>query len=276
MTDKTELQNAAGDKIFTGPPTIQAALSAAMLDIGAVGKGEYNDFAKYNFRGIDAVVNASSPAFKAHGIVVMPELLDVRYDDVKTSQNKMQTACRVIVKYVFTGPAGDQLSATVAGEAWDGGDKATPQAMSVAFRIALLQALCLPTHQPEVDARPPYERVAPTKMTKDQLATMQAAFKNAGMSGDEGRDARLALFKDTLGRDTNGGDLTDDEADKVIAALDTGELTEAQQADLEQTLGAKPVGPREAAAEVGRKLKGQSAEDAKQSANETDQLEGNI
>lgn len=53
-------------------------------------------------------------------------------------------------------------------------------------------------------------------------------------------------------------------------------LTEGQQADLEQTLGAQPIGPREAAAEVGRKLKGQSAEDAKQSANETDQAEGNI
>lgn len=271
----------------TTQPSIQEVLSAAMLDIGAVAKGEFNDFARYNFRGIDAVVNASSPAFKKHGIVVMPNLVSVRYDDVKTSQNKVQTACRVVVDYTFTGPAGDQLHCTVAGEAWDGGDKATPQAMSVAFRIALLQALCLPTHDPEVDARRPYERVAPEPMTSDQLAAMQAGFKAAGMSGDEGRDARLALFKDLLKRDTNGGDLTTDEAATVIEALSKGEPTPEQQANLEQALGAQPIEekpptPAQAATEVGRNLQKKAAAErekraqAKQAADETDSSEGNI
>ena len=221
-------------------PTIEEALNAAMIDIGAVGKGEYNDFAKYNFRGIDAVVNASSPAFKKHGIVVMPYLESVRYDDVKTSNNKMQTACRVVVEYHFTGPAGDSLIAKVAGEAWDGGDKATPQAMSVAFRIALLQALALPTHDPEVDARPPYERATPQPMTKDQFARMQEGFKLRDMSGPDNKVARADMFKDVLGRETNGGDLTTDEAEKVNEALFGGELTPEQQANLSQSLGAQP------------------------------------
>ncbi len=39
----------------------------------------------------------------------------------------------------------------------DGGDKATAKAMSVAFRIALLQALALPTSEPDPDSSS-YER----------------------------------------------------------------------------------------------------------------------
>ena len=39
----------------------------------------------------------------------------------------------------------------------DGGDKATAKAMSVAFRIALLQALALPTSEPDPDSTS-YER----------------------------------------------------------------------------------------------------------------------
>ena len=42
-------------------------------------------------------------------------------------------------------------------EVVDSGDKATAKAMSVAFRTALLQALCLPTDEPDPDASS-YER----------------------------------------------------------------------------------------------------------------------
>jgi len=55
------------------------------------------------------------------------------------------------------GPGGDRLEATVAGEAMDAGDKATAKAMSVAFRIVLLQALALPTDDTDPDATS-YER----------------------------------------------------------------------------------------------------------------------
>jgi hypothetical protein len=60
----------------------------------------------------------------------------------------------VIVKvaYVFTGPGGDQLLSRVIGEAMDSGDKAVPKAMSVAYRIALLQVLNLPTTEPDPDS----------------------------------------------------------------------------------------------------------------------------
>ena len=40
----------------------------------------------------------------------------------------------------------------MAAESWDTGDKAMPKAMSVAMRTALIQALALPTDEPDPDS----------------------------------------------------------------------------------------------------------------------------
>jgi hypothetical protein len=68
-------------------------------------------------------------------------------------------------KYTFYGPQGDSVTAAVAAEAMDSGDKAVAKAMSVAMRIALLQTLNLPTDEPDPDATS-YERSSaqPTQM----------------------------------------------------------------------------------------------------------------
>jgi hypothetical protein len=72
---------------------------------------------------------------------------------------------KVKVTYTFIGANGDSIKATVVGEAMDAGDKATAKAMSVAFRTALLQALSLPTDEPDPDSSS-YERSS----AKDVLA----------------------------------------------------------------------------------------------------------
>lgn len=133
-------------------PSVYAALSAVMADVRAVGKDGFNTHQSYKFRGIDATVNAVGPALRAHNVIVVPDVLSVVYDSVTTTQNKASTACRVHVAYTFYGPRGDSLRATVIGEAWDSGDKSAPKAMSVAFRTALLQALTLPTDDPDPDS----------------------------------------------------------------------------------------------------------------------------
>lgn len=133
-------------------PTVTAALVAVMDDVGAVGKGDRNRQQGFNFRGIDAVVNAVSPAFRRHGVTVRPNVQSVEYATMTTKAGGTLNSCRVIVTYTFTGPAGDSVEATVAAEAFDSGDKATPKAMSVAMRTALLQTLALPTDEPDPDA----------------------------------------------------------------------------------------------------------------------------
>lgn len=127
------------------------ALADVMSRVQAVGKSGHNPHGNYDFRGIDAVVNAVGPALRAARVVVVPAVQQVEYSVVETSRGKPANACRVTVSYTFYHGA-ESLTAVVAAEAWDHGDKAAPKAMSVALRTALLQALCLPTDEPDPDS----------------------------------------------------------------------------------------------------------------------------
>lgn len=133
-------------------PKIYAALAKVMADCDHVAKRDRNDHQKFMFRGIDAVLNAVGPVLRKHSVIVTPDIESVTYMPVTTTNNKSATACRVVVAYSFHAVDGSSLSVKVAGEAWDHGDKATPKAMSVAFRTALLQALALPTDEPDPDS----------------------------------------------------------------------------------------------------------------------------
>ena len=137
------------------PPTVQEALARVMGDVRAVGKDEKNKHQGFKFRGIDAVLNAVGPALRSHCVIVTPHLDSLTRRQTTTAGGSTMNCVDVVVTYTFTGPAGDVLTATVPGEAFDSGDKATPKAMSVAFRTALLQALALPTLDTDPDAESP-------------------------------------------------------------------------------------------------------------------------
>lgn len=134
-------------------PAIYSDLVKVMRSVGHVGKGDFNQHQKFNFRGIDGVLNAVGPALREHGVVVFPFLVNATYEEVQTSGGKKSTACRIDVEYVFASSQdGSTVTAKVAAESWDTGDKAMPKAMSVAFRTALIQALALPTDEPDPDS----------------------------------------------------------------------------------------------------------------------------
>lgn len=141
-------------------PTIQQALAAVMNEIIAVGKDGRNTSQNYNFRGVDAVVNAAGPAFRKHGVVPMPRVLASERASVEVgAKRSLMREVVLKVAYDFHGPAGDVLSCEVEAEALDSGDKATSKAMSVAYRTALLQVLAIPTDDPDPDTQS-YERAA--------------------------------------------------------------------------------------------------------------------
>lgn len=156
----------------TDLPTVVQALSAAMDDIGAVRKDQINQHQRFNFRGVDAVVNAASPAFRRHGIVVAPTVLEKELHETKTAKGAVMANVYLTVRYDFYGPRGDSISATVASESFDSGDKATAKAMSVAFRTALLQTLALPTDEIDDPDHVTYERAgaAPTPTRREAEA----------------------------------------------------------------------------------------------------------
>lgn len=140
---------------------VNEALAAVMADVTSVGKTERNSHQNYSFRGIDAVVNAVGPALRRHGVVLIPEVLSLEAEQVSVGRNNTQMrSVTVQVRYTFIGPDGDGVSGVAVGESMDSGDKATPKAMSVALRTFLLQALMLPTDEPDPDSFS-YEVAAP-------------------------------------------------------------------------------------------------------------------
>jgi hypothetical protein len=141
----------------TDKPTVHEALAAVMGDVQAVRKADRNSQQGYAFRGIDAVVNAVGPVLRKHGVIITPTNVEAHYRDVTTSTGKPSRECTVLVTYRVYGPAGDFIEAMAPGESMDFGDKGAPKAMSVAMRIVLLQALCIPTDEPDPDSQS-YER----------------------------------------------------------------------------------------------------------------------
>ena len=137
---------------------IAQALSEVMKAVGGIAKKDKNTSQGFNFRGIDSVVNAVSPALQKFGVVVVPSVEEYEYHTVEIGRNRTAMGhVKVKVSYTFIGANGDAIKATVVGEAMDSGDKATAKAMSVAFRTALLQSLALPTDEVDPDAQS-YER----------------------------------------------------------------------------------------------------------------------
>lgn len=133
-------------------PTVVEALSAVMEDVQAVGKTGRNTQQNYNFRGVDAVVNAVGPVLRKHGVVVVPVAAEVVEERYTTKTGTAMKGVTATITFRFYGPAGDWIDAQVCGESSDSGDKAVPKAHSVAYRTMLLQALCIPTDDPDPDA----------------------------------------------------------------------------------------------------------------------------
>lgn len=159
------------------PAPVVVALSRVMEDVRAVEKKDRNNDQNYSFRGVDAVMNAVGPALRDHGVVIMPMCEQANYRDVLTSRGKPSRECTVMVRYRFYGPKGDYIEAVTPGESMDFGDKGAPKAMSVAYRTVLLQALCLPTHEPEPDSAT-YER-APEPAREERVELSPADMARA-------------------------------------------------------------------------------------------------
>jgi hypothetical protein len=153
------------------PPSIIEALADVMADVRAIAKKDFNDFHKFNFRGIDTVLEHVGPALRDHRIVPIPEVRNIHSDDLTAKDGKRKRGVTLTVAYTFYGPRGDSITTVVPGEANDTEDKATSKAMSVAYRTALLQVLAIPTGERDPHAGPP---VSP------KLARLRAEAKTLG------------------------------------------------------------------------------------------------
>lgn len=138
---------------------VYEAWSAVMQSVRAIAKDDKNTQQGFNFRGIDATMQAVGPALREHGVFVVPSGQEIRAESYATRSGTQMKNVTVTVQYTVFGPAGDTFSGLAYGEAADVGDKAVTKAQSVALRTFLLQSLMVPTGDPDPDAVS-HERVA--------------------------------------------------------------------------------------------------------------------
>lgn len=117
--------------------TVVQRILAVADEVGVVAP-EKSGGVPFKFRGIDQVVAALTPLFNKHGLFAVPQGA-VQLLSQAPAAGKTLTKADVTVKYRFYGYQGDHLDAEVPGQADDFADRSTAQAMSVAFRILLLQ-----------------------------------------------------------------------------------------------------------------------------------------
>lgn len=130
---------------------VHIAWIRVMRDVKAVRKDKVADIKtdkggyRFNFRGIDQVLNAVGPALRRHGVMVLP--VDV---DVKQAGQRMRETT-VKVTYEITGPMGDTKRVASSGEGLDVGERGLAKALTTAYRNMLIVALTIPTDDPKMD-----------------------------------------------------------------------------------------------------------------------------
>jgi hypothetical protein len=103
----------------------------------------------FAFRGIDGTVAHLTPFLHKYGVFLSPETIIAQVTPNAVGQRTVKTT-ETLVQYNVYGPEGkSDITLVVPGLADDFADRSTAQAMSVAYRIALLQLFHLPTHTKE-------------------------------------------------------------------------------------------------------------------------------
>lgn len=166
------------------------SINKVMAQIGAIGKNSKNSSQGFMYRGVDAVMNALSPALIDNKVFVVPEVLDQSREERINAKGTtlIYSVCKV--KYTFFAEDGTSISATVIGEGMDSGDKATNKAMSIAFKYACFQVFCIPTEEmvdPDAEChevQPKGKEVTPLYITDEQKAKIMAEVNRTGVSPD--------------------------------------------------------------------------------------------
>lgn len=158
---------------------IYEGISLVMSQIEPIAKGRTNSQgAGFKFRGIDDVMNELQPALVKAKIFIVPEVIESKREEKTTAKGGNLTYSILTIKFTFYAEDGTNVSATVIGEAFDSGDKASNKAMSIGFKYACLQVFCIPTEDtkdPDAeshDVTPKSKQAAPDK---SELVSVKAA-----------------------------------------------------------------------------------------------------
>jgi hypothetical protein len=141
-------------EIETAGTGVFEAFIAVQQDIGAIGKNKRvtEGPARFNFRGVDDVMDALHDPMARRGLICVPQVQERIPETRHTRNGGVMNVVHLRVRFAFYGPDGSTFAAEGWGEGQDSGDKATGKAHSMAYKSALLQAFHIPVEgTPDAD-----------------------------------------------------------------------------------------------------------------------------
>lgn len=158
---------------------IYGAICDIMSDVGSIDKLKKNTQQNYTFRGVDDVYNALQPVLVKHRVFPVPMIVSEVREDRQSAKGNNLIYTIIHVKYRFYADDGSYVDAEVVGEGMDSGDKSANKAMSVAYKYAMFQLLCIPTEavDPDYETHAVQPKVQePAKATPEQVKLLTQAY----------------------------------------------------------------------------------------------------
>lgn len=205
------------------PPAVSVfvAWARVMRDVQAVTKdGVYNGGGtRYNFRGVDAMINAFGPACRRHGVIVVPIRVTSQHAPATSSKGSAMRETLAVVTWRVYGPDGSHFDGESEGESLDTADKGTAKAQSVALRAFLIAVGLVPTDEKDpdsvvhergeralVDPLPYRDEIANPGTSAARLRQMRVEIQRHRIGGvlvvnENGDDEALMAMLDRLGRE---------------------------------------------------------------------------
>lgn len=142
----------AGSRTDVGTPSIHVLMGTILRDLPAIGKDSVNTEQRFNFRGIDAILDQLNPLLGRYGVFPMPEVLERVVDKRQTRGGSIMYEVSLHVRFTFYGPRGDSVTCSAWGEGTDMGDKSTNKAHTGALKNALVAAFAISTGEVDPDS----------------------------------------------------------------------------------------------------------------------------
>lgn len=139
------------------PSNVIEALAAVRRDLPGIGKNMEASAQQggYSYRGIEDITAAAGPLLGKHCVVFAPEVTEERVVDLVVN-NKPWTDTRLKVVYRVYGPGGIDdclVIGPLLAVGRDNSDKGANKCMTQAYKVALLQALCIGDSKDDVDGQ---------------------------------------------------------------------------------------------------------------------------
>ena len=129
------------------PPEVYRAINAvtAALSSDGIAKAHTNAVELYQYRSIDDVLNRLAPLIAEHRLCILPRVIERVMTDRPSPAAPMRVNVMVRIAFDLVSVEDGSVHTLEAfGESLDDGDKGTAKAMSAAYKVAMLQAFCIP------------------------------------------------------------------------------------------------------------------------------------